>query len=282
MPRRPRRATGQYVFHVFNRAIQTLTLFERPRDYEAFLRVVQEATEQCPMRIIVYSLMPTHFHLALWPLDDTGLSRFMQWLTATHARRWRESTRSSGRGALYQGRFKAIPVQRDYHLIRMCRYVERNALRAKLVRRAEDWPWSTASPEAAAEHRPQLTAWPVPKPADWLEVLNVPEPEKDLHEIRQAIRNNVPFGQKAWRNRAIKELEWPCLRGRGRPRKCSPVAMPVRSPNPPFWPLCPERSGRPARRIRPSLDSGARRGEAVDVEGASPGENGVCDEPADR
>src|SRR4029077_16089157 len=90
--------------------------------------------------------MRNHWQLLLWPLDDTVLSRFMQWLTGTHARRWAVAHDAVGRGAVYQSRFKSIPVQSDHHLLTVWRYVERNSLRADLVDSAQDWLWSSLSP----------------------------------------------------------------------------------------------------------------------------------------
>ncbi len=61
----------------------------------------------------------------------------------THTHRWHAHCKSTGSGHLYQGRFKSFPVQDDAHFHTVCRYVERNALRVNLVKRAEDWRWSS-------------------------------------------------------------------------------------------------------------------------------------------
>ena len=81
--------------------------------------------------------MPNHWHLILWPEADGELSEFMRLLTVTHTQRWHAHYHSAGTGPLYQRRFKSFPIQQDPHLRRACRYVERNALAAKLVDRAE-------------------------------------------------------------------------------------------------------------------------------------------------
>lgn len=229
MPPRRRRGTGRFVFHVLNRAIEGLVLFEQPADYDAFLRLVAEAAERYGMRILAYSVMPNHWHLVVWPTSDEGLSGFMQWLTATHAKRWRESRGSTGRGALYQGRYKAIPVQSDVHFLQLCRYVERNPLRARLVARAQDWPWTSVSPLALLEGRPRLTAWPVARPPEWEDSLNLPEPSKPLDEIRHSIRRGVPFGNALWRACTTKRLRWTIpWRPAGRPRTTSHALDPRR------------------------------------------------------
>ncbi len=92
--------------------------------------------------VFAYCLMPNHWHLVASPTAPGALSIFMHRLTTTHARLWHRARGSAGEGAVYQGRFSAIPIQCDRHFLIVCRYVERNALRASLVSRAEDWPWS--------------------------------------------------------------------------------------------------------------------------------------------
>src|SRR5271154_2443491 len=85
------------------------------------------------MRLLAYCLMPNHFHVLLWPREDGDLSQFMRWLTVTHTQRWHAHHRTTGTGHLYQGRFKSFPVQSDEHFLTVCRYDERNALRANLI-----------------------------------------------------------------------------------------------------------------------------------------------------
>ena len=87
------------------------------------------------MRLIAYCLMPNHFHLALWPHEDDDLSHWMQWLMTTHVHRY--LAHYHGAGHVWQGRFRAVPIDEDDHLRVVLRYVERNALRASLVERAE-------------------------------------------------------------------------------------------------------------------------------------------------
>ena len=219
MPRRPRNATGTLIFHVLNRAVQGLVLFGRPEDFEAFFEIVCEAALLYNVRILCYSVMPNHWHFVLWPLDVRGLSLFMKRLTGTHAQLLRKCTGTRGRGAVYQSRYKAIAVQDDRHLVLLCQYVERNARRAGLVERAEDWPWCSASPGAAGPNRPVLTPWPMPKPARWNDLLNAPESPDVLHQIRSAIRLNRHFGSEPWRCSAAGSLKWRSgERGSGRPR----------------------------------------------------------------
>lgn len=220
----PRRiAPGGHIFHVINRAIAGGFLFATPDDYRAFERALAEACERIPMRILAYCLMPNHWHLVLQPFKDGDLGRFMHWLTTTHARRWRELRGSAGRGHIYQGTYRSFPVEAGEHLIIVCRYVERNALTAGLVDRAELWRWCSLwrglHPDVT-EGVPPLAGWPIERPRDWIVIINQPETDKELAAFRRSIEKDRPFGSIAWQENVAKELGLEAtFRGQGRPRK---------------------------------------------------------------
>ena len=83
------------------------------------------------MRLLAFCLMPNRFHLVAWPRKDGDLSKWMQWLMTSHVRRYHRHYDSSGH--VWQGRFKAFPVQSDEHLLTVMRYVECNPVRAKSI-----------------------------------------------------------------------------------------------------------------------------------------------------
>ena len=162
MPRTARVAPGGMVFHVLNRGVARMQLFEKAADYHAFEQVLRDTLDQSPMRICAYAVMPDHWHLLLWPECDGELAAFMQRLTITHVRRWQEHRGYAGLGHVYQGRYKSFPVESDEHFWVVARYVERNALRANLVLRAEEWQWSSLWQRChpTGEERSLLAAWP--------------------------------------------------------------------------------------------------------------------------
>jgi putative transposase len=223
MPRTARVAPGGYVFHVLNRGNERRTLFESEGDYLTFLRVLSETQERVPLRILAWCLMPNHWHLVLWPTKDGQLGQFMQRLTTTHVRRWRLYRHSVGHGHLYQGTYKSFPVEADDHFYVVCRYAERNSLRAGLVRRAEDWHWSSLGAvlyPPAADEAPTLATWPVPRPRKWIEHVNQPQTEAELEALRVSIQRGRPFGNATWQKRTAKRLGLEStFSSRGRPRK---------------------------------------------------------------
>src|ERR1051325_4001739 len=145
MPRNNRVAPGGVVFHVLNRRNSRMRIFLKEGDYLAFEKALEETLKVVAVRLLGYCLMPNHWHLVLWPRHDGELGRFMQRLTVKHVRRWHEHRQSTGGGHVYQGTYKSFPVPSDRHLLAVLRYVESNALRARLVQRAQRWPWSSLS-----------------------------------------------------------------------------------------------------------------------------------------
>ena len=222
MPRPRRTAPGGFVYHVLNRANGRRTMFEKEGDYRAFEDMVAKVQERVPMRILAWCLMPNHWHLLLWPQHDGDLSNYMRLLTLTHTQRWHAFRRSAGTGHLYQGRFKSFVVQDDAHFLSVCRYVEANALRAKLVPRAENWRWCSLWQEyqGAGCARPRLHEWPVARPRDWAAYVNEASKPADLDALRRSARCGAPYGEAPWVEKVAGELGLRCtLRPPGRPRK---------------------------------------------------------------
>lgn len=223
---RPKRIdVGGYVYHVLNRGNGRMTIFEDADDFDAFERILEEAVEREPgMGVLAYCLMPNHWHMVLRPTADGGLSRFVRWLTLTHTQRWHAHRHSIGGGHVYQGRYKSFLVESESYLAVVCRYVERNALRSNLVKRAEDWRWSSLHRWHAGSPREKalLSRWPVAggrRPSGWLQHVNTPQTEAELASLRRAVNRGQPLGPTAWRDKMTQRFGLEStFRPRGRPR----------------------------------------------------------------
>ena len=228
MPRRTTAGTAGLVFHVLNRGVRRMQLFDRPQDYHAFLTLFAQAQHRTSLRCLSYCLMPNHFHFVLWPDRDEQLSEFMFRLSMTHSQRWHAAHGTRGTGPVYQGRFKALPVSTDAHFLRLCKYVEQNPLRAGLVSRAEAWPWSSLAQRLGLRRAVKLGVWPVATPDLWVELVNSGSPA-EVDEIRMSIRRGAPYGPELWRELLAPRLNLRrSLAPLGRPRKSKPgVLFPV-------------------------------------------------------
>lgn len=197
-----------------------MNIFEKDGDFLAFLKLLEEARLRFNMRVLGYCLMHNHWHMILWPRRAGDLSRFIQWISSTHVRRWRQHRDSVGEGHLYQGRFKSFPIEDDRHLLTVLRYVEANPRRANLVSRAQTWPWSSLS--TATPLRVTLAPWPVDRPTKWIDMVNHPLPTPDMEQLRRCIKRGQPFGGLQWVRSIARRLGLQStLRDPWRPRKTS-------------------------------------------------------------
>ena len=196
MPRTARASVGEYCYHVINRGNARAEVFHAEGDYQAFVTLLHDASTRLPMRLLAYCVMPNHFHLALWPYQDGDLSMWMQWLLTTHVRRYHRWYESSGH--VWQGRFKAFPIEQDEHLLTVLRYIEQNPIRAGLVTRAEAWRWSSARHWGDPVRGPRVEPGPVTRPEPWLEWVNGPLEQTEVQRIRQSVNRGAPFGSEGW------------------------------------------------------------------------------------
>ena len=218
MPRTARASAADYCYHVLNRGNGRSEVFHDAEDYCAFLEMIAQSSARLPMRVLGWCLMPNHFHLLLRPYGDGDLSRWMQWLLPSHVRRYRKRHGSSGH--VWQGRFKAFPCQDDGHLRTVIRYVERNALRAGLVTKAEDWPYGSLFATVNKTVPVTLDTSFQSRDEDWISRVNRPMSEKELASVRHCIRRGTPFGTKKWTSQTAESLGLiASTRPLGRPKK---------------------------------------------------------------
>jgi len=183
------------VFHVLNRGVGRMRLFNKDRDYEAFEEIIERTLETRPMRICGYCIMPNHWHFVLWPESDGDLGAFLQKLTVTHVRNWQEHRRKVGEEHVYQGRYKSFPIETDDSFYQVMRYVERNALRADLVEQAEHWRWSSLwhCVNRTQQARSVLGAWPLSRPRTWTDLVNKPQTQAEVDAIQSSVLRGQPY-----------------------------------------------------------------------------------------
>jgi len=220
MPRTARAVEAGTVFHVLNRGNGRQRLFRKDADFAAFERVLAEGLKRYPVDLLTYCLMGNHWHLVLRPRTDEALGRLMGWVGVTHVRRHHEHYHTRGGGHLYQGRFKSFPVQNEVHFLRLCRYVEANPVRARLVKRAEDWPWGGLFARRSGGKDLVLSPWPVERPRRWTAAVNDPLGKDELEQLRISVNRGRPLGEESWVWSTARRLGLEfTLRGPGRPRK---------------------------------------------------------------
>jgi putative transposase len=194
MPRPPRLYPDGVPQHVYNRGNKRARIFQSETDYRAFLAALRRAGRRTTVRLLAFCLMPNHWHLLLWPHAGIEISTYMQIAMNKHIYDLQEHHRTSGTGHVYQGRHQNVPVLTERHFYLAARYVEGNALAAGLVERAEDWPWSSLAP--AREYSLRLAPWPLPRPENWVDLVNqVPD--------KAALKEMIRHARKARRKNAV-------------------------------------------------------------------------------
>lgn len=140
MPRSLRIEYPGAFYHVISRGNRQQPVFHQRAGYQRFLDVLYSAVDRYNFHLYAYVLMPNHFHLLL-EREDFPLSRFMQVLLTSYAR-W-HNRRYHQTGHVFQGRYRAILCDKESYLLELTRYIHLNPVRAKIVKRPEDYAWSS-------------------------------------------------------------------------------------------------------------------------------------------
>lgn len=178
--------------HVTQRGNRRQRTFFDEGDYRAYLDLMREWCAAYEVEIWAYCLMPNHVHLIAVPRAEDGLRLAIGKAHLRYSRR--VNFREGWRGHLWQGRFASYPMDAS-HTLAAARYIEMNPVRAGLVSKAEDWPWSSA--RAHLSGRDDVLAQVEPLLAEvgaWGSFLANPVPEHELAAMRRHERTGRPLG----------------------------------------------------------------------------------------
>jgi len=172
-----------------------MQVFDDMEDYEYFLELLEKACKRENVEVHAYCLMPNHFHLLLILKEPNSLSRLMQWVMTSHVHYYHKKNKISG--DIWQGRYKSFMVEKESCYITLIRYIEANALRAKLARRAEDWDYGSLM-EREHKHRTLLSKPYMELDKEWIEYVNTPIKQGELHSIRNSVNRQTPLRDEKW------------------------------------------------------------------------------------
>lgn len=221
MPRLARTVFSRVPHHLTQRGNRREDVFFTDDDRKAYLKWLGEYAKKHKVEILAYCLMTNHIHLVAVPAAEEGLHGMLKPLHMRYAQR---VNRSRGwTGHLWQGRFFSSALDEDY-LWAAVRYIERNPVRAKMVRRAENYRWSSAKAHCGLQTDPVLTKsvyWrqQFGSIGDWSGWLAEGDEPEELGILRRNVNKNLPCGSVSFirklEKRAERALQY---RPRGRPK----------------------------------------------------------------
>lgn len=215
MPRKPRIIIPGTHYHVLNRAVSRLKIFERSQQYQEFCELLTEAVERFRLELNSFCIMPNHWHLVVKPESAPQLSGCLAWITATHSRRHHLREGTVGHGPLYQGRYKHFPIESENYLATVIRYVERNAVTGNLVRSSRDWRWSSAH----TKNTVPVQKLEFQRHKDWHNHVDSIQSGKELEMWQESLCHELPFGSKKWLRGLETAYSIKFKKKTGRPKK---------------------------------------------------------------
>ena len=146
------------LYHVTSRGNAQESIYRNDEDRKKFLTILSNTCERYNWYCHAYCLMDNHYHL-LFETNTPTLSKGMQYLNGTYTQFFNRAHKRAGH--VYQGRFKGILVEKESYLLELSRYIVLNPVRARMVRMAKDWPWSSyrATAGLSQAHSCMTTDW---------------------------------------------------------------------------------------------------------------------------
>ena len=201
MPRSARIVAPHTPHHVTQRGNRRQPTFFRDGDYLRYLQLAAEWCAKAEVECWGYCLMPNHVHLILTPRSESGLRAA---LAPLHWRYTFEvNKRERWTGYLWQGRFASYPMD-DGYFVQASRYVGLNPVRAGLVKRAQDWPWSSVRAHMVLRDDPLVRTAPLARfvRSDMGRFFDTDVAEEAQRKLRRASSSGRPLGGAEW----VKQL----------------------------------------------------------------------------
>lgn len=182
--------------HITQRGNRRLETFFSESDYREYLYLMAEWCNRCKVQIWAYCLMPNHVHLIAVPESEDGLHRA---IGEAHRRYTRYiNSQKEWKGHLWQGRFASFPMDEPY-LIATARYIELNPVKAGMVKRPEEYRWSSAKAHLQGEDDILVKAGPLLAiVGNWQELLANDLAEQEYERLRRHERSGRPLGDDAF------------------------------------------------------------------------------------
>ena len=193
--------------HVIQRGNNRENVFFDTKDRKQYLSLLKKYSAQWDSPILAYCLMSNHLHLLTKPNSDEALYKMMQGLTLCYTQYINRTYQRSGR--LWESRYHSCIVDNEKYLWAVSRYVEQNPVRAVMLERPEDYPYSSAREHVTGAKDSVLgeELFGSGQRADYIHLLQSGLPEKVIERLRYVTRTGRPFGKDGFVAEMEKKLE---------------------------------------------------------------------------
>jgi putative transposase len=216
MPSHARIVIPEVPHHVTQRGNRRQRVFFGDEDKAFYLRLLLKYSEEAQVALWAYCIMDNHIHVVAVPSDEMGLAKTFGNTHKFYTKTINE--RHEWKGYLWQGRFFSFPMD-DCYLYNAVRYIETNPVRAKLVRNAREWKYSSAKAHIEKSYDPLLQPSPLEKGiSDWEAYLQSALPKSALQEFRVHTKSGLPLGSEEFLQRLEKITGLPMIKKRPGPK----------------------------------------------------------------
>ena len=209
-----------YPHHVIQRGNNRQTIFFDDQDRIVYLNFLRKYHQECHCVIHAYCLMTNHVHLLLTPKQEEAMSKFMQKVSLCYTQYVNKKYKRTGR--LWECRYYSSLIEKEAYLWAVCKYIERNSVRAKIVHRPEEYQWSSISQRCLLSKKNIIQRiWSSDyEHEEYMRYLNEPEKEPLIGQIRKSILKGMPTGSEDFMTQISRVLGLRIShRPRGRPWK---------------------------------------------------------------
>jgi len=222
MPRIARVVAAGHPHHITQRGNYQQKIFADDTDRRKYLSLLQEESKRYHLTILAYCLMSNHVHFMAIPQEEDSLGKVFKYTNMKYSQYYNKKMKVSGH--LFQGRFFSCVLD-EQHMIACARYIERNPVRANLVRKPCLWPYSSAKIHCGIDkYDPlgtnQLFNYMEQEPKAWKKFIETSDNPDDMKGLREKTRTGRPLGSNDFTEKLEGQLKRVFkLKPKGRPKK---------------------------------------------------------------
>ena len=222
MPRIARVVAVGYPHHITQRGNYRQRIFSDDTDHKKYISILKEESKRYSLIILAYCLMPNHVHFIGVPEKEDSMAKVFKYAHMKYSQYYNKKMHASGH--LFQGRFFSS-VMDEIHTLACARYIERNPVRAKMVKKPCLYDWSSAKAHCRIKQFDELGvnrlfAYIEEKQKTWKDFIETPDSDDDVKEIREKTRKGRPLGTNTFVEKLEKKLvRFLKIKPKGRPKK---------------------------------------------------------------